>query len=177
MNRILLIVDMLNPYDFPGAEQVAERAGPAVERITHCRARANAGAVPVVFANDIHDHFSGSRERIFQRALEGNHPELVEPLEPAGGDCLLHKGQHSAFYGTPLAHLLHEWQIEQVVLTGQVTEQCILYTALDAHVRHYGITVIRDAIIAQEPDLGAAALRMMEANLGAEIIDSGDWPR
>ncbi|HXN37290.1 MAG TPA: hypothetical protein VN892_04575 [Solirubrobacteraceae bacterium] len=36
--------------------------------------------------------------------------------------------------------------IEASTLIGQVTEQCILYSALNAYVRRYSITVPRDAV-------------------------------
>ncbi len=174
---VLLIVDMLSPYDFTGAEAVAEGAEAVVAGIEECRRRCRDAGVPVVFANDIDDRFSGSRETIFQDALAGRRPDLVRPLEPAEPDCFMHKGQHSAFYGTPLAHLLHEWAVDRVLLAGQVTEQCVLYTALDAHVRHYDVVVLRDCVLDLDPELGVAALRMMETNMGAEIVDSTevDW--
>ena len=46
-------------------------------------------------------------------------------------------------------------KLAEVALTGQVTEQCILDTALDAHVRHYGITVLRDAVIPMDRESSA----------------------
>jgi nicotinamidase-related amidase len=54
-------------------------------------------------------------------------------------------------------------------LTGQVTEQCILYSALDAYVRHYSVVVPKDAVAHIDAGLGAAALAMMERNMSAEI--------
>jgi nicotinamidase-related amidase len=51
----------------------------------------------------------------------------------------------------------------------------VLYTALDAHVRHYDITVLKDAVIALDHDLEAAALRMMERNMAARIVSSRRW--
>ncbi len=166
---------MLSPYDYPGAGSVAEGAAPVVERIVESRQEAVASSVPVVYANDIDGHFSGSREKVFNDAMEGERPDLVRPLKPDPSDHFLHKGQHSAFYGTPLAHLLHEWEVKRVVLAGQVTEQCILYTAFDAHVRHYDITVLGDCVLDQDAELGTAALRMMESNMGATITESGNW--
>jgi nicotinamidase-related amidase len=38
---------------------------------------------------------------------------------------LLTKVRHSAFYSTPLAYLLGRQGIKRLILTGQVTEQCI----------------------------------------------------
>jgi len=36
--------------------------------------------------------------------------------------------------------------VDRVVLTGQVTEQCILYSALDAYIRHLEVRVPPDAV-------------------------------
>ena len=80
--------------------------------------------------------------------------------------------RHSIFFETPLAYLLDTSGIERVVLCGQVTEQCILYSALDAYVRHFEVAVATDAVAAIDPDLAAAALQMMERNMHAELTTS-----
>jgi len=165
---VLLIVDMLTAWEYDGAERVADRAEGAVEAIARIRSAA-AGGLRVAFANDLDGGFHGSRERAFSRAMAGRRPDLVAPLEPDPADDFIHKGQHSAFYGTPLAHLMVVSGAEHLILTGQITEQCILYTALDAHVRGYGITVPTDAVVAGEPRLGEAALEMIESNMGGRL--------
>jgi nicotinamidase-related amidase len=57
----------------------------------------------------------------------------------------------------------------RVVVTGQVTEQCILYTALDAYVRHFEVVVADDAVAHIDEGLGAAALQMIERNMGGTL--------
>jgi nicotinamidase-related amidase len=166
---------MVNDYSFPDADQLLENAQRPAHHIRQARDAADAAGVLVVYANDIRGLWSCSREEVCERALNGRRPDLVTPLLPRASDAFMHKGQHSAFYGTPLAHLLHEKQIEQVVLAGQVTEQCILYTALDAHVRHYAITVLRDAVIALDRELGEAALTMMGRNMSARLLTTRQW--
>jgi nicotinamidase-related amidase len=84
--------------------------------------------------------------------------------------AFLPKVRHSAFYSTTLEYLLRQRDVTDVVLTGQVTEQCILYSALDAYVRHYSICVPSDAVAPIDRELGDAALRMMERNMRAEIV-------
>ena len=133
---LLLIVDMLSDYAFPDAEQLLENAERPARHIRQARDAADEAGVMVVHANDVHGLWSCSPEQVCERALNGLRPDLLRPLLPRPDDAFMHKGQHSAFYAL-LAHLLHEEKMEEVVLTGQVTEQCILYTALDAHVRHY----------------------------------------
>jgi hypothetical protein len=65
-------------------------------------------------------------------------PELVQPIVPSDGCDFLQKIRHSAFYSTSLEYLLHRREVTQLILTGQVTEQCILYSALDAMCATYG---------------------------------------
>jgi nicotinamidase-related amidase len=55
------------------------------------------------------------------------------------------------------------------VLAGQVTEQCILYSALDAYVRHLKVTIPPDGVAHIHEDLADAALKMMERNMRAEL--------
>ena len=80
------------------------------------------------------------------------------------------KARHSTFYRTPFEYLLRQEGIGEIVLTGQVTEQCILYSALDAHIRHIPATVPRDAVAHIHEDLAEAALRMMELNMETDVV-------
>jgi nicotinamidase-related amidase len=84
------------------------------------------------------------------------------------------KARHTIFYETPLHYLLGQLGVEAVVLAGQVTEQCILYSALDAYVRHLEVRIPRDGIAHIHPDLAAAALEMMERNMGARLATATD---
>jgi nicotinamidase-related amidase len=81
----------------------------------------------------------------------------------------IRKGRHSAFYETALDHLLRIHDVRRLVLCGQVTEQCILYSALDAYIRGYEVSVPTDAVAHIDPELARAALTMMEKNLHADL--------
>jgi nicotinamidase-related amidase len=105
--------------------------------------------------------------------MGGADPSLVEPILPADGTPFVVKARHSIFYETQVEYLLREQGIERLILTGQVTEQCILYSALDAYVRHFEVTVPRDAVAHIDADLAEAALRMMKENMRAQITSSG----
>jgi nicotinamidase-related amidase len=60
------------------------------------------------------------------------------------------------------------------VLIGQVTEQCILYSALDAYIRHFDVVVPRDAVAHIHSHLADASLELMELNMDADICDAAD---
>src|SRR5690606_17199897 len=125
--------------------------------------------VPVIYVNDNFGDWNSSAEELAERARAGAHPELVEPVLPPEGASFVIKARHSTFYETPLEYLLDQMGIDRLVLAGQVTEQCILYSALDAYVRHFRVAIPTDAVAAIHDNLAAAALELMERNMRAEI--------
>jgi len=172
MPAALLVIDMLNPYDHEDADVLAASAADAVEPLSRLVARAHETEVDVIYVNDNLGDFAATRDDLVRRALDGRRPELVEPIVPPDDCAFLQKVRHSVFYGTALDHLLRQREIERLILTGQVTEQCILYSALDAYIRHYEICVARDAVACIDEELGAAALRMMERNMRAQVVEA-----
>ena len=172
MKSALIVVDMLNAYDHEDAEVLVRsvrEALPAMRRIVE---RAQREGVPVVYVNDNHGDWAAGRRDLVERASAGRARELVEPIAPADGTWFIAKARHSIFYETQLGYLLREQQIERIVLVGQVTEQCILYSALDGYVRHFAVAVPRDAVAGIHPDLAQCALRMMERNMRADVTDA-----
>lgn len=171
----LIVIDMLNPYEHEDADRLAGSVEKVVEPLADLLTRArDRDDIRVLYVNDNYGDFSATRDDIVAQALRGRRPDLVEPIRPTAECAFLPKVRHSAFYGTSLEYLLLREEIGQVVLAGQVTEQCVLYSALDAYVRHLSITVPRDAVAHIDPDLGDAALRMMERNMRARIATTAD---
>jgi nicotinamidase-related amidase len=170
----LIVVDMVNAYDFEDADALAESASEALGPIRSLLGRASEEDVEVVYVNDNYGHWNSSREELVDEALGGRHPELVEPILPPEDSSFVIKARHSIFYGTPLEYLLGQKEVGRLVLAGQVTEQCILYSALDAYVRHHQVTVPRDAVAHIDPELAQAALTMMERNMRAEVCSADE---
>ncbi|MFC8900832.1 cysteine hydrolase family protein [Streptomyces cinereoruber] len=165
----LVVIDMLNRYDHPDAELLVPsvtRALPAVVRLLE---RARERGLSVVYANDNFGKWRSHHGEILEAALGGPHADLVDPVRPDETSYFVVKARHSVFYETPLAYLLGTLDVDHLVLCGQVTEQCVLYSALDAHIRHLSVTVARDAVAHIHEDLADAALRMMETNMDARI--------
>ena len=174
MGSALVVIDMLNTYDFPDADKLVPSAADVVPNISSLIARAQDEDVPVIYVNDNYGDWNSSADELLDAGLKGKHPELVEPLRPPEEVSFVIKARHTIFYGTPLDHLLQSEEIDRLVLTGQVTEQCILYSALDAHVRHLDVAVPSDAVAYIHEDLHEAALKMMETNMSADVTPSGE---
>jgi nicotinamidase-related amidase len=168
----LIVTDMLNPYDHEDADVLADNVAGMVHTVAGLVAEAGESDVELVYVNDNYGDFTATRDDLVRRALEGRRPELIEPIVPPEGVAFLQKARHSAFYSTALDHLLRQRSIDTIVLTGQVTEQCILYTALDAYIRHFDIRVATDAVAHIDPELGDAALRMMRRNMRVDVLEA-----
>src|SRR5689334_11195069 len=127
--RALVVIDMLNAYDFEDADALAANAEPVVPRIAELVERAREDDdTQLLFVNDNYGHWNSSRDELVEIALDGRHPDLVEPLKPDHEDLFIVKARHSIFYGTPLEYLLGQLGVQSLILTGQVTEQCVLYS-------------------------------------------------
>jgi nicotinamidase-related amidase len=170
----LIVVDMLNTYDHPDADALTRSVEQALPAIRELVDGAREAGTRTIYVNDNHGPWTWSRDEIVEHALAGARPDLVEPVAPPDEAYFLVKARHTIFYGTPLEYLLGQEGIDHLVLAGQVTEQCILYSALDAYVRHLHVTVPRDAAAHIHEDLAQSALRMMERNMSADIVDAAD---
>jgi len=170
----LLIVDVVNSYDFEDAGRLVESAREAVPGIERLLKRAREEDVRVVYVNDNYGNWNSSPDELVETVMRGEHADLLEPLLPDEEAAFVVKARHSVFYETPLEYLLRQEDIGRIVLTGQVTEQCILYSALDAYIRHFEVAVPTDAVAHIHQDLAEAALKMMELNMDADLCRVDD---
>ncbi|MGW0790555.1 isochorismatase family cysteine hydrolase [Streptomyces sp. NPDC002911] len=170
----LIVIDMINTYSYPDADILIPAAREALPRIVDLIERARDGGVPVIYVNDNFGEWRSHHGEIIETTLSGQHSDLVEPVLPDDDSLFVVKARHSIFYETPLSYLLSQLDVDHVVLCGQVTEQCVLYSALDAHIRHLRVTVPDDAVAHIHQDLAQAALRMMERNMNASICKAAN---
>jgi nicotinamidase-related amidase len=166
----LIVVDMVNAYDHPDAEQLTqsvEKALPTIKELID-------DSDLTIYVNDNFGHWHSNRDDLVKNAVEGDYGKLVEPIRPDDDAIFVVKARHSIFYQTPLEYLLNQEGVGNLVLVGQVTEQCILYSALDAYIRHFTVRVPRDAVAHIHADLAEAALKMMEINMDVDVSPARD---
>jgi nicotinamidase-related amidase len=174
VSTALLVVDMLNDYGHEDADSLRESARDVVPVIARLVKAADEQGLDVVYVNDNHGDWTAGRAELIELAQGGPERELIDPIEPPGKAPLIIKARHSIFYSTALEYMLRQLGHDRLILTGQVTEQCILYSALDAYVRHFDVVVPRDAVAHIHADLADAALTMMERNMRAQVEAADD---
>jgi len=165
---------MLNPYEHVDADQLTKNVETIVEPVTALVERAARGGAEIIYVNDNYGDWNSSQEELAARAMDGARPDLVEPLLPPDDADFVIKARHTIFYMTPLEYLLGQRELGHLVLSGQVTEQCILYSALDAYVRHFEVSIPRDGVAHIHDNLADAAIEMMKRNMSAEITSCAD---
>ncbi|MEV6479770.1 isochorismatase family cysteine hydrolase [Streptomyces sp. NPDC051576] len=170
----LIVIDMINTYDHDDADLLLPSVKACLPGVTRLLERARRSGAPVIYVNDNFGQWRSHHGELLKTALSGPHADLVRAVAPDDTSLFVVKARHSAFYETPLSYLLGQEDVDHVVLCGQVTEQCVLYSALDAHIRHLSVTVPRDAVAHIHQDLAEAALRMMERNMAARITIADD---
>ena len=168
----LIVIDMLNPYEHEGSGPLTASVRRMLGDLCALIAAAREEGLRVVYVNDNHGDWTAGPKEIAEHALMGASPDLVEPVLPPEEAPFIVKARHSIFYETLLEYLLRREEINRLVLAGQVTEQCILYSALDAYVRHFEVVVPTDAVAHIDERLAQAAIQMMQTNLHAQLAAS-----
>lgn len=95
--------------------------------------------------------------------------EIIEELRPRSDEAVFDKSDYSAFHGTGLEGYLRRAGIRTLVLTGTTDYACVLHTAFDAFCRDFDVVIPRECVSGWYPDLGEAALRMVELLLGSVL--------
>ncbi len=82
------------------------------------------------------------------------------------------KRHYSAFSGTDLDIRLRERKVDTIVLTGVLTDICVLHTAIDAYNLGYQIEVVESAVASLSEENHKFALNHLQNVLGSTIIDT-----
>lgn len=91
---------------------------------------------------------------------KGSHEAQVVPeIEPLPDEIVLPKTSSSVFNSTNLDYLLRNIGIEDVFVTGYLTDQCIDHAVKDGSDRGYYMTCVHDACAAETEARHAAALQ------------------
>ena len=170
----LVLVDFINPLDFPGAGPLLAPAWAAAQATARLKRRLAAQGVPAIYANDNygtwHSNFAAVLEHC--RALPGKRGALAELLAPTADDLTVLKPRHSAFYATPLDMLLRDIGVQKIILVGLAADICVHFTAVDAFMRGYSVWVPADCVAAETPQALQAALAHMARTLKCSVARS-----
>jgi nicotinamidase-related amidase len=172
----LLLIDVINDLDFPGAEALQRAAERMAKRLARLTARARHAGIPVIYVNDNFGKWQSDwRAQVeFCSRPKSRGRKIVEMLRPLESDYFVLKPKHSGFYSTTLEVLLEAMGVSTVILTGIAGNICVLFTANDAHMREYRLLVPQDCIASNSTAINRYALSQMKSVLDADVSPSAE---
>lgn len=164
----LVVVDMQN-YFLPLALPIMDKVCSIVEA---CRLN----NVKIYFTR--HGHRDSEKDGGMLREWWGDcilygtrEWEIVNALTPSETEPVIDKNRYSAFFGTSLDERLKAGGIEELIITGVMTNCCCETTARDAFMRDYRVFFVSDATATVNEELHLATLKNL-AFAFAHILDT-----
>ncbi len=140
----LLVVDMQRYFLEPGSPAFT-CGGPAIlPALKQLIAVFRDSNRPVIYTKHVH-HPGGLDAGIMQwwwegMCIEGSPESEIHPdIAPLPSEKVIFKHRYSAFYNTDLDTVLRCLKIEDIVITGVMTNMCCESTARDAYFRDYRV--------------------------------------
>lgn len=166
----LLLIDVINDFEFDGGEELLRLALPAGRNIAALKRRAKDAGIPTIYVNDNFGRWQSDFKKIVAHCREESRGKpFVELLLPDEDDYFVLKPKNSGFYSTTLDLVLVHLGAQNLILTGIQGNNCVLFTANDAYMRDYKLFVPSDCTVSNTEDENRHALKQMENVLKADI--------
>ncbi len=164
--KALLVIDMLNDFVVKGAPLEVPGARGIVGNIKRETNKVRRNQIPVIYCCDRHSKDDREFEVWPPHAVKGTRgAEVIDELRPRKGDIVIHTRTYSSFYRTALERTLKGLGVRHLILTGVATNICILYTAVDAYMRGYEVSVPEGCVAAFSTEDHRFALRQIRETL------------
>lgn len=173
---VLLLIDVINDFDFAEGEDLLRLAMPVGRNIARLKERTRAAGIPSIYVNDNFGRWQSAFKKIVAhcRREDGRGKPFVEMLLPEDDDYFVLKPKHSGFYSTNLSLLLTHLTAENLILTGIAGNNCVLFTANDAYMRDFKLFIPADCVVSNTEEENEHALKQMETVLKADTTIAAD---
>jgi ureidoacrylate peracid hydrolase len=105
--------------------------------------------------------------------LEGTaSARTIDALAPRPGEPVIRKRWYDGFAGTELDGALRARGVTSLVITGTMTDICVLATVVGAFNREYRITVVADGVATLWPEIQRATLDIVGRAFGRVVQSS-----
>jgi len=170
----LLLIDVINDFEFEGGAQLLRHALPSAKRIAGLKHCCREARIPSIYVNDNFGKWRSDFKKLVSHCLKDKTrgEEVVELLKPQREDYFVLKPKHSGFYSTTLDLLLQHLGAKTLIIAGFTGDICILFTANDAFIRDYRLIIPRDCVVSQDASENRKALNYMKRVLEADILPS-----
>lgn len=168
--KAFLIIDMLKDFVRKNGKLEVPKSREIIQNIQEKLEKQREKNNLIIYVADRHREKDKEFKNYPPHAIAGTEgAEIIKELEPKKNEIVINKRRFSAFYGTDLDLTLREKDIKKLTITGILTNICVLYTAADAKMREYEVSVPRDSVATNEEKTNEFALKQMKEVLGVNI--------
>jgi ureidoacrylate peracid hydrolase len=185
----LLVVDMQRAFVDPGQAMEVPPAREVVPRIQALVGIFRDKRLPVIFTEftyspaapllvgELHPEHRPAAPgdptgfgRPSSSCLEGeDNARVIPELAPRAGELVVRKHYYDGFNGTVLDGALRARGIRTLVVTGTMTDVCVLATVIGGFNREYRMTVIEDGVATLWPEIQRATLDIIRRAYGRVV--------
>ncbi|MCP4633206.1 MAG: cysteine hydrolase [candidate division Zixibacteria bacterium] len=159
----LMVIDMQKYFIKPGAGTYHASGAAIIGNVKKLIGKFREVKRPVIFTHHVHKpDFSDAG--IMQwwwddMCIEGSEDaEIYDELSPLPDEKIISKHRYDAFYNTDLETILRVQKIEDIVITGVMTNLCCESTARGAYYRDYRVHFTADATGTVSEEMHRASL-------------------
>ena len=163
--RALIVIDLQNDY-FPGGLFPLWNTGATLRNIVAAIGKARALGIPVIHVQHIANAAKGIAP-FFNAGTPGVdiHPEILAAAPDAP---VVVKEYADSFHGTTLEQVLSGPEVEELLVCGMMTQNCVTHTAISRSAEKYKVTVLSDCCTTVSQILHLIALNALSTRVALQ---------
>lgn len=161
MKKVLIVIDVQKEY-CPGGAYPLWNMEETVENIKKALKAAAEKDVPVVLIQHCYPADAGA-----PFFIEGTpNVEIVDEIRALAPDApVVKKVDGDSFYHTNLEEILSGMGAEELIITGMMTHNCVVFTALSKGAEKYSVKIIPECTTTIDPNVHSMALAGLEVRI------------
>jgi nicotinamidase-related amidase len=163
--QALIVIDLQNDY-FPGGLFPLWNTGETLRNTVAAIAKARAGGIPVIHVQHVANAARGIAP-FFNAGTPGVdiHPEILAAAPDAP---VVVKEYADSFHGTTLEQVLAGLGVEELLVCGMMTQNCVTHTAISKSAEKYMGTVLTDCSTTVSEILHLIALNALSTRVALQ---------
>ena len=169
MKKALLVIDMQKDY-FEGGRFPLWNVDNTLENVVDAMKKAESANIPVILIKHVANAAKGIAP-FFNEGTKGCeiHPEILKAAPDAE---VVIKQYADGFHKTNLGQILSTLGIEEILICGMMTQNCVTHTAISKDAEKYKVKVLKDCCTTVNEAIHQIALNGLSTRV--DLVDYED---